>query len=142
MAGAGLAVTMTAWPSDRAVLGLPTTYTLTVVNKGPSAAERVRIVDVLPVGVTLMAMQSDRPGACRLETAQTLVCGLGTLAVGEVANFQVLVLVHDDLKVDDYLVNSFHVESDAVDGDNADDSASWVLRLVAPRRLYLPMLMR
>jgi uncharacterized repeat protein (TIGR01451 family) len=58
-------------------VGDSVTYTLTVTNDGPAAADDVQLVDVLPDGVTFESATTP----CTL-TGATVGCDLGTIAAG------------------------------------------------------------
>jgi len=88
---ADLAITKTADKLE-AYAGQQLTYTLSVVNHGPTNAVDVVVVDTLPEGVTYI---NDDLGACDLDEGE-LTCELGNLAAGQSATFEVLVTVDVD----------------------------------------------
>jgi uncharacterized repeat protein (TIGR01451 family) len=63
--------------------GGPVTFTLSLVNNGPSPATGVAITDPLPNGLTFMSASAGQ-GSCS-GTGQTVICQLGTVAVGGAA---------------------------------------------------------
>jgi uncharacterized repeat protein (TIGR01451 family) len=73
---APLADIATTKTSGIAVAGGQVTYTVTVTNKGPSAAGDVSLADVLPAGLDPINAVSSR-GTCA--TGATISCNLGTL---------------------------------------------------------------
>jgi uncharacterized repeat protein (TIGR01451 family) len=85
---ADLAVTKTA--NARAQVNQGLTYTVTVVNNGPSTATGVTLVDTLPTGVRFVAATPSQ-GSCSL-TGSTLTCLIGTLAPGAGATVTILVV--------------------------------------------------
>lgn len=72
---ADLAVSKTDAP-DPVYVGNLLTYTLMIVNNGPSTATGVTLTDTLPAGVTLASASAGCSGAT------TIVCNLGTLNSG------------------------------------------------------------
>jgi uncharacterized repeat protein (TIGR01451 family)/CSLREA domain-containing protein len=84
---ADLSVTKTAAP-DPVTVGDPLTYTLVVANAGPTRADAVELIDLLPAAVTLVTASSSR-GACT--SGPTLACDFGTLDNGATATVTVVV---------------------------------------------------
>ncbi len=76
---ADLALTKEATPNPVAA-GDTLTYTLTVLNQGPSPAENVTLTDVLPSEINFVSATPDQ-GSCSGTT--TVVCSLGTLPAGD-----------------------------------------------------------
>lgn len=76
-----MTVTKVPNPQGSAAAGQPITYTLTAKNAGPSAARRVKLEDVLPVGAIWVQLPafSDNGGSCRLtdggSSAKAIVVG-------------------------------------------------------------------
>ena len=68
------------------------TYSINVVNSGPSKALNVIVTDNLP-DLKAAIYQSDT-GGCVLSTPTTLTCNLGDMAVGDNRTFFVYVLIH------------------------------------------------
>ncbi|MBV8954549.1 MAG: DUF11 domain-containing protein, partial [Solirubrobacterales bacterium] len=58
-------------------------YTLTLVNKGPSPATGAKIADALPSGLSFRSAVASQ-GSCGA-SGQTVICGLGTLNAGATA---------------------------------------------------------
>lgn len=59
--------------------GEKVTYTLTVTNNGPSAAQQVRVADSLPAGLTIIDAQAPAPAGCSA-AGQEITCLVDTLA--------------------------------------------------------------
>src|SRR6202042_2079732 len=71
--------------------GGPVSYTLTLVNNGPSPATGVTITDPLPSGLSFLSASAGQ-GSCS-GAGQTVTCQLGSLAPGGTAIATVNVLV-------------------------------------------------
>ena len=71
--------------------GGPVSYTLTLVNNGPSPATGVTLTDPLPSGLSFLSASAGQ-GSCSA-SGQTVTCQLGTLAPGGTAIATVTVLV-------------------------------------------------
>jgi uncharacterized repeat protein (TIGR01451 family) len=74
---------------DPVIAGSPLSYTLTVVNNGPSVATDVVLTDVLPASTTLVSVSAGQ-GTCG-DAAAAVTCELGSLAAG--ANAIVTIVV-------------------------------------------------
>ncbi len=70
---ADLALTKTAQPTTTVNAGSPLTYTLNVLNLGPSPATGVKITDTLPAGATFVSASP----ACSVTT--TIICTFASL---------------------------------------------------------------
>jgi uncharacterized repeat protein (TIGR01451 family) len=68
------------------------TYSVNVINNGPSKALNVVVTDNLPA-LKQAIYQSDT-GGCVLSTPTTLTCNLGDMAVGESKTFFIYVRIH------------------------------------------------
>ena len=98
--------------------GQQLTYTIDVVNHGPTSAVGVQVVDTLPGGVTYV---NDNLGSCSLEDAE-LTCDLGDLPVGQSVSFDVLVTVNADTI--EPIINVASVSSDTVDLDSDNNESA------------------
>jgi uncharacterized repeat protein (TIGR01451 family) len=114
---------------DPLVAGRSLTYTLTVVNDGPSDARGMVVTDTLPLSVTVTTVDP-------LTTAQngrTLVWGnLGTLAPGASRVLTVGITVHPN--VSGTITNTAQVGATTPDpdpGDNQTDESTLALAAVA-----------
>ena len=63
--------------------GGPVSYTLTLINNGPSPATGVTLTDPLPSGLSFLSASASQ-GSCSA-SGQTVACQLGTLAPGGTA---------------------------------------------------------
>ncbi len=121
---ADLGVTKTDSP-DPVVAGTGLTYTLAVVNNGPSTARGVTVVDTLPAGV---ALQSATPsqGSCST-TGSVVTCNLGILAPSGTAGITLTAVV--DPAATSTLTNTVTVSGDGTDPvpDNDTDTEPTVV---------------
>ena len=76
------------------VAGQAATYTISVVNHGPSDASTVTVTDTLPLGATVVSAASTR-GSC----APPATCDLGPLPVGATATITVDVVFDPDTAI-------------------------------------------
>jgi len=67
------------------------TYTVTVTNAGPAAAQKVVVIDTLPPSLTYIS-DTDR---CREGPSRTLTCDLGDIPAGGSVTFQIFVRVSE-----------------------------------------------
>ena len=109
---------------DPALAGLPLVYTLTVSNGGPADALAVRLVDVLPIGLTgatyCAGSGCDPSGG----PAWSSPLDLGTLAAGATVVVRIGADVPADTADGTTLVNTATVSSATTEIDPSDDSAS------------------
>lgn len=70
------------------VAGTDTSWTIGLVNSGPSVARNVTITDVLPAGVTFIAHDASNASTTSdsrcTASGQTVTCSLGDVAVGQI----------------------------------------------------------
>ena len=112
-AAADLALTKTADVAT-ATVGDGITYTLTVKNNGPDAADNVAVTDTIPSNTTFTS-SSPSQGSC--SGGQ---CSLGALASGASATVTVTVTA----SAAGTATNSASVSADTADPDGANNSAS------------------
>jgi uncharacterized repeat protein (TIGR01451 family) len=100
------------------------TYTLTVINGGPSTAENVVLQDRLPGGITV-AHTTPSQGMCSSgvpgNPSLPLTCNLGTLAGSHTATVTVVVDVPADRAGGTTLYNEAFASSSTFDPYNAND---------------------
>ena len=106
---ADLEVTKTDTP-DPVLAGATLTYTITVVNHGPSDAQNVRATDTLPPGVTFLATQG-----CAEDPAGVPVCTLGTIPARDVQVVRVRVRVDSSMPDGATITNTVTGHSDTPD---------------------------
>jgi uncharacterized repeat protein (TIGR01451 family) len=113
------------------VAGGNASFSIAVVNNGPSTAENVVVEDLLPLGVTVVGVSGD--GSCTTgipgDPFAPLTCNLGSFAPLERKSFDVEVRIDPDyvqpVEPDDYreLENDAWVYSDIFDPDNSNNRA-------------------
>ncbi len=122
---ADLAISKTAAASPLAP-GETASFTLTVVNNGPTAATGVTVTDTLPAG---LAYAGADVGGCSV-AAETVTCAVGDLAVGGSATFVLQAKVTRETAGE--LVNSATVVGEQPDPVEANDAASASIAVVLP----------
>jgi|GEM_PF-343040 len=128
---ADLAVSKSASAAS-AWLGQPLTYTISLTNTGPTSAIHATLVDVLPSRVDYLSNDA----GCSL-TDHTLVCDLGSMAIGERRTIHILVRPMGS----GVLVNQAFITSDAAD-PNPDNNWAVLQTLGQGYIHYLPLIMR
>ena len=123
-AQADLAITKVA-PSSVAPGGL-ITYDVTIVNNGPSVAQSVVLLDVLPGGTTFVSIQAPPTSVCEtLPSGESGVirCRTPTLAAGSSLVYQVVVQANADLVAGSTLTNVAVASSPTPDLNLTNDRA-------------------
>jgi len=100
-------------------------YTITVANAGPDAANSVGWSDPLPSGTTFISLvQNSGPlatcGSPTPGSSGTVSCGFGTLNSGASAQFTLTVLVGNTVSI----TNTVSASTDSFDTNNANNSSS------------------
>ena len=124
---ADLVVTKSDSP-DPVSAGEDITYTITVVNDGPSDAQNVLLTDVVPVGTTFVSFTQDSgPGFnCTVPTVGgigTVSCTIDTFAAWESANFTLVVNVNAAAN-GTTITNIALIASTSTDPDPANNTAT------------------
>jgi uncharacterized repeat protein (TIGR01451 family) len=109
-----------------AVAGTQFTYSIEVVNNGPSTAVNVLLEDTVPAGVVIDAVGvSIGTGSCNAgvpgDPFQPTSCDLGTLADGASKTVEIDVTVLPGTPAGTILHNDVRVSSDTADMDNSND---------------------
>ena len=102
-----------------AVAGGSVVYTLTVRNLGPSTAQAVTVVDVLPAGMSFASA-----GAGCGESGGTVTCTAETLAAGATALYTIAVDVAGDIEPGTSIENRAVVASDTADPDPSNNTGT------------------
>jgi uncharacterized repeat protein (TIGR01451 family) len=114
-------------------VSVPLTYTLSVRNNGPQAAEDVRVLERLPATVRLETASSGN-GDCGAIQPNVLECTLGTLQPGETGLILIVVTPLEPGSI----TNSAQVSSITPDPNSANNTASLVSEVApAPAKLVL-----
>ncbi|MFC1997304.1 GEVED domain-containing protein [Chloroflexota bacterium] len=113
-AAADLSLSKTA-SYDPAIAGGNQVYTLTLVNHGPTAAEKTILIDNLPSAVTFVSA----PPECSQNNG-TVTCELGNIPVSGVVNVPIVVTVNPGYI--GTLVNQASVTSSTFDPDNINNA--------------------
>ena len=106
-----------------AVAGTNVTYTVTVLNAGPGAANAVSLTDPTPPGLTLVSVT----GACT-----ALPCSLGTLADDETRTVSVTYSIPVNYSLGNSIVNTATVTTTSQDTFPVNNSASASTAIGAP----------
>jgi uncharacterized repeat protein (TIGR01451 family) len=100
---------------DPVTVGQELTYTITVSNAGPDAAQNVSVTDTLPAGVTFGSASASQ-GTC--SGTATVTCSLGTIAASGSATVTIKVTP----TAAGTLSNTASVSSTTADPDSVDTS--------------------
>lgn len=119
---ADLALSKDVRPSN-AEKGETVTYTLGVVNNGPSIALDVLVEDELPAGLTIGSVSE----GCTV-AGQTVICAVDVLLAGESATFEIDAVVDSDSAT---LENTATAASSTPDAVPGNDTATVTLKVVA-----------
>ncbi len=117
---ADLAITKTLDTSPL-VAGEPVSYTLTVANNGPQAAEDFTVYD--PVPAALSDVQAETTSGSCLVTGSVNCVG-GPLANGESAEITITGVLSPDVGAGSALVNTAQVESATTDPDQTNNTST------------------
>ncbi len=123
-ASAGLALSKEAG-AESVTAGSSMTWTLKVVNSGPSTATDVVVVDTLPEGVTLTSATPDNGTSCTPAGA-TVTCNLGDVAPDTAVSIAVVSAVSESFFIDDEsnpVVNVATVSTQTPDDEASDNTA-------------------
>ncbi|TCC27359.1 DUF11 domain-containing protein [Kribbella speibonae] len=123
IARADLAITKTAQPVP-VHAGRPVTYTLTVTNNGPSAAQSVKVTDPVPAPLRYVSSKTSI-GSCT-EADGTVTCAVGTVAPGDVVTVTVVANVPSGTPPNQ-LGNTATVSSPTPDPVDDNNSATYTL---------------
>ncbi|MGA9352029.1 MAG: DUF11 domain-containing protein [Anaerolineae bacterium] len=115
-----------ALQANKVTAGLSLTYTLTIINHGPSTAENVVLQDRLPPWIVVTGATPSQ-GSCDTgtpgEPLDKLTCGLGTMGVNDSATVTITADVPSWVSDGTILENDAFVYSDIFDDTNANNFA-------------------
>ena len=133
-AQADLSLTKVGTP-DPVVAGQTITYTVTVVNNGPSDATGVVLTDTLPTGVSAISASSTT-GTCAIGAGK-VTCNIGTLDedVNPTATVTVVAAVSPDARGS--LTNSASASATEPDPNTANNAATTTTTVIAQADLAL-----
>jgi uncharacterized repeat protein (TIGR01451 family) len=100
------------------------TYTMTVSNGGPAAADNVVLTDVLPVGTTFVSVASSQGTSAN--NSGTINANLGTIAAGGSATVTLVVTAASSLADNATVSNTATVTSDYLDTNSANNTSTIV----------------
>ena len=107
------------------------TYTISILNRGPSAATNVILTDVLPTDPPSGAVVATRKsftvpqGTCGAVISGRFTCNLGSVAVGTTVNATVVLSI-DSTAIGRQIINRTSVSSgDVVDSVSGNESRDW-----------------
>jgi uncharacterized repeat protein (TIGR01451 family)/CSLREA domain-containing protein len=107
------------------IAGNNMTYTLTVTNSGPGAAQGITLTDNLPFGVTLVSQnQTSGPSFTLANTGNVVGDTLTAMASGATAVIQVVVKVDPSVASGTSLSNTASVTSTSTDPNPLNDSST------------------
>lgn len=114
---ADLSITKTDSIDPVLVAGDTLTYTITVINNGPSTATGVIMMDTLPAEVTFVSATPSQGGPCA--GTATVSCNLGNMASGDSATVTIVVTTNPP---DGMIGNTASVTGNEPDPDTANNS--------------------
>jgi uncharacterized repeat protein (TIGR01451 family) len=117
--------------ADPVGVGNSLTYTLTVTNAGPLAADNVTVVDTLPDTLTFVSATS--PECSRV--GQTVTCVAASIDAGSSATFTIETTVSAGAIPS--VINTATVTADQADTDPADNTASQTTTVVGHEVTFL-----
>ena len=118
---ADVAIVKTGAPNP-VTAGNTLTYTLDVVNHGPSDAQDVTVSDPLPAQVTYQSLTSTAGTTCS-EASGTVSCDLGTLAIYGTQTITIITTANS--AGTDSFTNTATVSSSTTDPDHTNNTASF-----------------
>jgi len=126
--GTDLSVAMTGSPNP-VVLDEDLTYTITVINNGPTTATSVTVTDTLPATVTFVSTTSSQGTSAYV--GGSVNCALGSLTANATATVQVVVIP----TADGVIANTATVTADQSDPNPANNTATVTTTVLAPAQL-------
>ncbi len=115
---------------DPVIAGTALSYTVTVMNAGPSPAQNVVVTDTLPAGVTFVSTVG-----CMNDPAGVPACNLGNVAVGVPVQYAINVTV--DSGTLGVITNQASVASSTIDPNSANNSTTQGTTVLAEADLVI-----
>jgi uncharacterized repeat protein (TIGR01451 family) len=104
--------------------GANLTYTIFVINAGPSAAANVNWTDTLPSGTTFVSETQDSGPLFSCTTGATVSCSIASLAPGAITAFTVVVQVSQATPLGAVITNTAIVSSTTTDPNGLNNSST------------------
>lgn len=137
VASADLAIVMTDGP-DPVTAGTNLTYTVTMTNTGPDAAQNARFTVPLPAGTTLVSATPSAGGTCT--AVSPIVCTwAGATANAAVRTATIVALVGANTADGAFLNSSATAASDTADADPADNLSTVSTAVVTAANLSMTL---
>ena len=135
---ADLDITKTDSP-DPVVAGTNLTFTMTVTNNGPSAANNVVVSDLLPATLSVISVSGSGGASCNagIPGSVPTSCAFGVLADGAVRTMTIVTLVDPSLPAGSVITNNAGVSSDTADNDNSNNLATTTTLVIASADLSI-----
>ena len=135
---ADLSLTKTDSP-DPVVAGTNLTFTMTVTNNGPSAANNVVISDLLPSTLSVVSVTGSGGATCNagIPGSVPTSCAFGVLANGAMRTMTVVALVDPGLAAGSVITNNATVSSDTADNNNSNNLATTTTLVIASADLRI-----
>ena len=112
---------------DPVIAGTNLTYTVQVLNNGPSAAQNVTLNGAVPAGTTFVSLAGAGGFTCSAPAAGAagaISCSASQLATGATAVFTLQVKVAAEAAADANITNSVNVAAATPDSDSANNQAA------------------
>ncbi|HUR99931.1 MAG TPA: hypothetical protein VMZ26_17840, partial [Pyrinomonadaceae bacterium] len=138
LGAADLSITKSDSP-DPVVAGTNLTFTMTVTNNGPSAANNVVASDLLPPTLSLVSVSGSGGASCNagIPGSVPTSCAFGVLANGAVRTMTVVALVNPSLAAGSVITNNAGVSSNTADNNNSNNLATTTTLVTASADLSI-----
>jgi uncharacterized repeat protein (TIGR01451 family) len=133
VASTGLSIVKTSNVGSTLNTGQTFDYLLAVTNAGPSAASNVTVTDLLPAGLTFLAVGPATGWSCG-EAAGTVTCTAASLPVGQAPFISIAVTAPLNATT---ITNTATVSSATPDPDLTDNTSTTSVTVVAPADLAI-----
>ncbi len=135
---ADLSITKSDSP-DPVVAGTNLTFTMTVTNNGPSAANNVVASDLLPPTLSLVSVTGSGGASCNagIPGSVPTSCAFGVLANGDVRTMTIVARVDPSLAAGSVITNNAGVSSNTADNNNSNNLATTTTLVTASADLSI-----